>query len=279
MARPKKNNMEYFSHDNGMRNNRKVKAVRARFGLEGYAVFVMLLELLAEADCLAVKWNTIEKELISGDFGITAEALTEMVDYFINIDLIKSIDGWLYSEKLDKRSEQLFSKRTKALSSLRKEKGIYLSETPISDAETVGNDGLSEINPQSKVKESKLKNNTILIDESSAKKISKKNSVEEKQFDPTDLRQKFDEGVLTEEEKMLRAKAFRHRFKEEGEWKRNFAINRKLKTTERVDFALIEFIRTQLVDCDQVYAHTISSAKKYFTNWYDKKYPKTVNAF
>lgn len=121
--------------------------------------------------------------------------------------------------------------------------------------------------------------NTILIDESSAKKISKKNSVEEKQFDPTDLRQKFDEGVLTEEEKMLRAKAFRHRFKEEGEWKRNFAINRKLKTTERVDFALIEFIRTQLVDCDQVYAHTISSAKKYFTNWYDKKYPKTVNAF
>jgi hypothetical protein len=157
MARPKKNNMDYFSHDNGMRNDRKIKAVRARFGLQGYAVYNMLLELLAEADCLIIEWNATEKELIAGDFGITAETLTEMVEYFISIDLMNRQNGWLYSKTFDERSELLFNKRTSDLLSLRSENGINLSETPISETETPENGSLSGINPQSKVKDSKVK--------------------------------------------------------------------------------------------------------------------------
>lgn len=34
MARPQKNNADWFSHDTGLRDNLKVKAVRAKFGLE-----------------------------------------------------------------------------------------------------------------------------------------------------------------------------------------------------------------------------------------------------
>jgi len=160
MARPKKNNMDYFSHDNGMRNDRKIKAVRARFGLQGYAVYNMILELLAEADCLIIEWNDTEKELIAGDFGITAETLTEMVDYFISIDLINRQNGWLYSKTFDERSELLFNKRTNDLFSLRSENGINLSETPISETKTPENGSLSGINTHSKVKYSKVNNNT-----------------------------------------------------------------------------------------------------------------------
>ena len=37
MARPKKLNAEFFSHDVDMRNDLKVKALRKRFGHKGYS--------------------------------------------------------------------------------------------------------------------------------------------------------------------------------------------------------------------------------------------------
>jgi hypothetical protein len=156
MARPKKNNMDYFSHDNGMRNDRKVKAVRSRFGLQGYAVFNMLLELLAEADCLVVAWDETEQELIAGDFGITAESLIEMVNYFVVIGLMNIENGWLYSETFDERSELLFNKRTTDLFSLRSENGVNLSKTMVSDKKTGVNSESIHIVKESKVNKSKV---------------------------------------------------------------------------------------------------------------------------
>ena len=46
MARPKKQYCDYFSHDRDMRNHRKIKALRTKFGVNGYAVWVMILEVL-----------------------------------------------------------------------------------------------------------------------------------------------------------------------------------------------------------------------------------------
>lgn len=47
MARPIKNNADYFSHDIGMRNDMKIKALRRKYGLVGYASYVMLIEIIA----------------------------------------------------------------------------------------------------------------------------------------------------------------------------------------------------------------------------------------
>ena len=41
MARPKKNYCDYFPHDRDMRNHRKVKAIRTKFGPIGYAIWSM----------------------------------------------------------------------------------------------------------------------------------------------------------------------------------------------------------------------------------------------
>ena len=57
MARPKKNNADYFSHDADMRNHRKMKAIRAKFGLEGYAIWNMVLEVLSNAELFIVCHN------------------------------------------------------------------------------------------------------------------------------------------------------------------------------------------------------------------------------
>ena len=46
MARPKKNNADYFPHDADMRNDPKIRALRRKFGLKGYAIWNMFLESL-----------------------------------------------------------------------------------------------------------------------------------------------------------------------------------------------------------------------------------------
>ena len=50
MARPKKNYCDYFPHDRDMRNHRKVKAIRTKFGPIGYAIWSMTLEYLTGID-------------------------------------------------------------------------------------------------------------------------------------------------------------------------------------------------------------------------------------
>jgi hypothetical protein len=155
MARPIKNNMDYFSHDNKMRNDRKIKALRAKFGLQGYAVFNMFLELLCEAELLVIEWNEMERELISGDFGLPADELDDITNYLVHIELLQRSNGWLYCENLDKRSDNVFDKRTRNLDSLRSENGVNIAETHVSDTEST----------QSKVKNSKVKKSIELPDD------------------------------------------------------------------------------------------------------------------
>lgn len=152
MPRPRKNNLDYFPHDNCMRNDRKLKAVRAKFGHIGYSVYNMFLEALSESNLLVIKWDEAEQELISGDFNIVSDELTTISDYLCKINLLKRVNGYIFCPKLDERSKLVFGKRTKDLSSLRIENGVILSETQVSGKKST----------QSKVKESKEKK-TIYI--------------------------------------------------------------------------------------------------------------------
>lgn len=154
MARPVKNNADYFTHDNGMRNDRKLKAVRTRFGAEGYAVYCMLLEVLTEANHLVVRYIDFEIEMLAGDFGIDTQIFKDMVSYFDKLDMIQIKNGWLYSKQLDRRLERVFDKRSQNLESLRRENGVFVPQTRVSASET----GVSgSQNPQSKEKKSKEK--------------------------------------------------------------------------------------------------------------------------
>lgn len=86
MARPRKNNADWFSHDTNLRDNLKVKALRAKFGLEGYAIFSMLLEVLADADNFILEENEENLvELLAGDFQIEADKLDEVIKYLLKI--------------------------------------------------------------------------------------------------------------------------------------------------------------------------------------------------
>lgn len=113
MARPRKNNAEYFSHDSGMRNNRKVKALRAKHGINGYAVFCMTLEMLTDADNFIVPVDEVEMELIAADFGFTAVELRDIWDTAKNLRLIHFENDQLSCPALNDRLQPVLDERTR----------------------------------------------------------------------------------------------------------------------------------------------------------------------
>ncbi len=118
-GRPDKQNADYFSHDNSMRNDKKLKAVRARFDLRGYAVYNMILESLSEADLLMIRNDELEIEMMAGDFGIESEELNKLLDYFKKIKLLKITKNLIFCPQLDGRLKPIFDKRNKDLLQLR----------------------------------------------------------------------------------------------------------------------------------------------------------------
>lgn len=140
MARPKKDNADYFSHDADMRNDNKLKAVRRKFKNEGYAIWNMLLEHLTDCDFFEYEYNDLNIELLSGDFDIDPKLLKEMIDYFILLNLLILDSGYIKSLQLIKRFDSLLSKRKRD-----------------------NNRVIANENPQSKVKESKVKESILKV--------------------------------------------------------------------------------------------------------------------
>lgn len=124
MSRPRKNNADYFTHDNDMRNDEKIKAVRHKFGLPGYAVWCMILEKLCKADNFELSLTKTSLELISGDFEIEKGLLQQIIDYFIEIDLLQRKESILSSFELKNRFSGLLSKRK------RERKEIIVDDNP-----------------------------------------------------------------------------------------------------------------------------------------------------
>jgi len=150
MARPKKNNADYFSHDNDMRNDDKIKALRRKYQHIGYSVYNMFLEKLCNAEYFKIEFNEINLELWAGDFEIEPELLNEMLEYFKKINLLQSEDNYIFSEKLINRFDGLLSKRKR-------------DNTRLSPTKKYNKIVIASENPQSKVKESKVKENTTKV--------------------------------------------------------------------------------------------------------------------
>ena len=167
MARPKKNNADYFSHDNSMRNHRKIKALRNDFESDGYATYLMFLETLTESDNLTFKLESdLDWKLISSDFGIEVDRLKKISKEIEELGLITFNNNSVFCPSLYERLRPLFDKRDKSkeLAAImpRSNDGRFITNRThgISVAET----------PQSKVKESKVKeskDNSIIYSDKS----------------------------------------------------------------------------------------------------------------
>lgn len=157
MARPQKNSCDYFSHDNDMRNHRKVKSIRNKFGIQGYAIWSMLLEYLTGIDGNEFEYSDFEFELISGDFGVSVTEIREVVDYCVKLEMLFNDNGFIYSESLNERLAPVYKKRGVAKDRSEKQKRINGKFSNNNDTNGVS---VTEM-PQSKVNESKEDKNKV----------------------------------------------------------------------------------------------------------------------
>lgn len=148
MARPIKTNADYFTHDNDMRNHRKVKALRTKYSFKGYAIWCFMLEVLTDSKHFECDWDELNIELLAGDFLCDPDELQEIINYCIKIKLLELHDFKLSSPKLKKRFEPLLSKRK------RDRKEVIADDNEVTD---VDNEVIADESTQSKVKESKVK--------------------------------------------------------------------------------------------------------------------------
>lgn len=131
----------YFSHDYNARNDEKILELRSEFGAEGYGIFWMLVETMAENDNSGIKASLLGG--LSLGFGVAKDVLNSVIGKCLELKLFHEEDGYYFSNRLLSHKEY-----RKTLSENGK-KGAGLRWG--SDSEAIA--------PlmQSKVKESKLK--------------------------------------------------------------------------------------------------------------------------
>jgi len=152
MSRPIKNYCDYFPHDRDMRNHRKIKAIRTKFGIEGYAIWSMLLEYLTGIDGNVFEYSESEFELIGGDFGVSVETIRLFIDYCIKLEILFLKNGFINSESLDERLKPVYIKRGISKENSKKQlrlNGKFINNNIVSNGVSVTE------KPQSKVNESK----------------------------------------------------------------------------------------------------------------------------
>lgn len=94
----------YFSHDCNARNDEKILAMRSVYGLEGYAMYFMIVEILREQNDYKLKitkyiWSTLAMQM-----NTDASKVQKFVEDCINeFQLFVLKDEFLYSESLIKR--------------------------------------------------------------------------------------------------------------------------------------------------------------------------------
>lgn len=178
MAAPHKQGLDYFSHDTNMQTDKKIRLLKARAGIVGYAIYMMFLEELYKTSGYYLEINKDYLILFAFENKIDIEELKTIIDYFLNYDL--------FDKNLYEKYKILTSKRIQKnyLSVIERRKKVdfiqeYLLLNPddiitekskcyhnvninsinddINSINVNINPVNDNINPQSKVKESKVK--------------------------------------------------------------------------------------------------------------------------
>lgn len=106
MAKANSKDAYYFSHDSNARNDEKILAMRSVYGLEGYGMYFMIIEILREQTGYAIEVN----KYVYGSLAIQLQSSVKKVEKFINdcvneFSLLTIKDDFLFSESLLRRME------------------------------------------------------------------------------------------------------------------------------------------------------------------------------
>lgn len=104
MARKAKEGLEYYPHDVDMYSDDKVKLLRARLGIKGYAVYTLLLAKIYRTNGYWMPWGEDEALLFSNDVG------GECQHSFVNDVVHESVKRGLFDADIFDKFKILTSK-------------------------------------------------------------------------------------------------------------------------------------------------------------------------
>ena len=113
MPRPLKLTADWFQHDHDVRKDPKILAIRRKFGHEGYSVWCMTLEMLADSRGFSMSKTPEDVELVAADFNIDPEKLLEIWAYCTKLGLLQQDEErqQLWSRRQQERFSALITKR------------------------------------------------------------------------------------------------------------------------------------------------------------------------
>lgn len=93
----------YFSHDYNARNDEKILELRSTYGAEGYGVFWMMVETMAENKNAGM--NRLLVGGLSLSYGIPKDKLCLILEFCISVGLFYEDDGVIFSKRLQVHRE------------------------------------------------------------------------------------------------------------------------------------------------------------------------------
>jgi len=157
----------YFQHDSDMRNDPRIKALRNKYGAEGYTLYCFTLEYLTYNQCEDFQMTDLNLELLSGDFGMPASRIKDMYLYMVGLELFELNQDKIGSKKLKNRLEKIFIKREK----WRLAKQQKSEKKEVSDEKTENSD--------EKTENSLGKSRKSIVDKENSKSILEKEGIQD----------------------------------------------------------------------------------------------------
>lgn len=87
MARPLKIGIDYFSHDTNMSKDSKIRFIKAKYGIIGYAVYSMLLEDIYSENGYFIKAGEKFSILFAAENNIDINVFNNLINDYINEEL------------------------------------------------------------------------------------------------------------------------------------------------------------------------------------------------
>ena len=158
MARQIKTGIDYFSHDVDMLQDKKIKIIKAKHGLVGYAVYLRLLEELYRENGYYLTIDDDFNILFADDNNLDFDVYISILNDCIIKELFDSQLYEKYSILTSKRIQENYISATERRKEVELEKSYCILDVNILGLNVYINSLNVDIGTQSKVKESKEDN-------------------------------------------------------------------------------------------------------------------------
>lgn len=108
--------MKWYKHESSARHDVKIKILMQNHGVEGYGIYFIMLEVIAEyaKENNIAEWGFVDKihsvETLAAEAGVTPDKLRKVLETCNKLDLFQKKNGRLFCEQILKRLDDYAQK-------------------------------------------------------------------------------------------------------------------------------------------------------------------------